>query len=311
MYRNSSVHGCCTLRANNLSHAYTNQQNRLTITSRYIPITETHENIISGSGQDGEGFLDTIRNLFNKGKSIASKVDKALHGEAGTAITNIIGKVANSDTHRSGFPGERHVILQNSKGRPQKAEWAGPGTNIDARLARGDMGISGVDRAAKRHDLRYGLADSVADVRRADNLFVDEVGRTQDTAFNKKAALAVIKSKMLLENTGLAKPEDFTSFGGMKDLTKRAMYKKVIEQTGLGLGSNIMNLMKAQNKLIRMGKSGDLDKVVKLVKGAGDGYIQPISEANDSTSDLIPGLKYPSHRLKMQLLRNIHRRAKK
>jgi hypothetical protein len=276
MFRDTTLHGCCITRDSEPTMAFTLEPKRITLLDDVIPV-------ISGEGvvMAGSGFFDKLKSLFSKGKAVASKVDSALHGETGTAITNLIGKVAHGDSHKSGFAGERHVILQNSKGRPQKAEWAGPGTNIVARLARGDEGISGVDRAAKRHDLLYAISQNVDDVRRADLRFVGEVNRTDDTQFNKKAALAVIKSKMALEKLGVAKPSDFTTFGDVKDPNKIAQYKKIIAQTGLG-------------------------------KFSGGGIIQPQHTTTGSMSGVVAPLRRspPSHRLKMKLLRNIHKAKK-
>jgi hypothetical protein len=113
-----------------------------------------------------------------------------------------------------------------------KAQYMGPGTNLDARLARGDEGITPADKASKRHDLRYALAHNIGDIRRADVQMLKEVADSNDTTFNKSLANVGIGGKIALESGGFAKPEDFTTFGGLNDVVKRAKYEAALKQAG-------------------------------------------------------------------------------
>ena len=181
--------------------------------------------------QNGSGCLDKIRSLFSKGREIASKVVDAATSETGTAIQNAVFGAQANPLFKPGFPGEKHAVLQTPYGFT-KAEYMGPGTNIDARLARGDGGITSADKASKRHDLRYALAHNIADIRRADVQMLTEVAKSNDTPFNKSLANVGIGGKIALETGGFAKPSDFTTFGGLTDTVKRARYEAALKQAG-------------------------------------------------------------------------------
>jgi len=187
------------------------------------------------SDQNGRGFFDRISSIFKKGKAFGSKLIDAASGETGTAIQNVVlGATNKNPLWRPGFAGENHAILQTDYGLT-KGSYIGPGTNLDARLRRGDVGITPVDAAAKRHDLRYTLAQNVGDIRRADVQMLKEVAKSSDRPFNKALGNIGIGGKIALETGGFASPEDFTTFGGVTDPQKRAMYEKALKQAG---GSN-------------------------------------------------------------------------
>jgi hypothetical protein len=59
------------------------------------------------------------------------------------------------------MPGERHVLLKMPDGSNQFASFMGPGTNVMARLKRGDHGKTEADEIARAHDIRYSLAKGV------------------------------------------------------------------------------------------------------------------------------------------------------
>ncbi len=48
------------------------------------------------------------------------------------------------------------------------ARYDGPGTHLETRVRRGDVGLTRNDAESEAHDLRYGLARSVGDVRAPD-----------------------------------------------------------------------------------------------------------------------------------------------
>jgi len=90
-------------------------------------------------------------------------------------------------------------------GRLRKANFAGPGTNILDRLRRGDQPISGVDKVAKAHDLRYTLANGdVEKEREADNKMLSKLKDPKlDNRFNRAVGYVPIRAKVALENKGL------------------------------------------------------------------------------------------------------------
>ena len=54
-------------------------------------------------------------------------------------------------------------------------QYAGPGTHLEKRLARGDPGINRLDRVAKQHDINYSQAKSLKDKHVADKKMVDSI----------------------------------------------------------------------------------------------------------------------------------------
>lgn len=155
----------------------------------------------------------------------------------------------------SKYPGEKHAFLvpesfrqkkgllkkvKNLKNVATRANYAGPGTNIVARLQRGDLPVSETDRVAMAHDIRYGLARNYDQVRVADEKMLkalDNVERAKrDTKFNTRAAGAIIKAKMGLENRGLPR-NFFAQHGESNTPEETALMKNTLsklEQRGLG-----------------------------------------------------------------------------
>ena len=154
------------------------------------------------------------------------------------------------------FPGEKHVPLvpesfrqkkgllnkaKNIRNAVTRANYAGPGTNIGKRLQRGDLPVSETDRVAMAHDIRYGLARNYDQVRVADRKMIKALSRVQkekrDSKFNTRAAAAVIKAKMGLENRGL--PRDYFAQHGESNTPEETALMKgtlsKLEQRGLGI----------------------------------------------------------------------------
>lgn len=104
--------------------------------------------------------IQGIKNLAQVGVSAYGSPEANL-------IRNSWGTIANNNPKwRSGFPGEYHLL--NSRG--VSYNWLGPGTNVKARIARGDEGLDALDECAKQHDIAYMNAKSYSDVKRADNM---------------------------------------------------------------------------------------------------------------------------------------------
>ena len=182
------------------------------------PRTPTVRHIQSGSGaivriQSGSGSLSDLKTYLDKGAAVG----RAATGPVGTAIRNALP--SSDNTARPGFPGEMHAILRLPNGRPGVANWMGPGTNVEARLQRGDPPRTESDRVARTHDIRYALANNNADVRVADQKMVQALKRVAaskgDSRVNIEMGLRPIQAKMLLERSGVAKPEQFASTGGI------------------------------------------------------------------------------------------------
>lgn len=264
MFRSSTLHSKNIVRNSDVTYAYSTTPKRITIVDNEIKL-------VHGAGlQNGTGFFDTITSIFSTVKDAAPHVVNALSGETATTISNTAHKVFNKNPEwRPGFPGEKHIPVQTPSGLT-RGNFIGPGTNLDARIERGDMGVAPVDSISRTHDLRYSIAQNVRDIREADKKMVAAVDRVIDTKFNKLAAKRAIQAKMKLEDFGV-NPSRFTSFGNVKDPAKIEKYKQLIQQSGFGI-------------------------------------IQPTAASTSSVStDILPRSKPPSHRLKMKLLANIRK----
>ena len=195
----------------------------------------------------GEGFLDVVRGVFNKGKKGAKFLSDAYSGETGTALRNLI---PDSDANaRPGFAGERHMILQLENGKSGVANYMGPGTQVEKRLARGDPGRTPADTVAKRHDIDYALAQGARSTagqfkqtRAADNRMINSLQKIKsnrgDAALNIQAGLRLIQAKKLGEDAGVLSKGKFA--GPLKNISEadKALLmtnKADLEQKGFGI----------------------------------------------------------------------------
>lgn len=130
-----------------------------------------------------------------------------------------------------GFKGENHAIGLDNGVYLQRYSFAGPGTKIKQRLARGDNGIrlpdgsiSKIDSAAKIHDIEYqNIFDNYKktkgnfnpkDVRVSDNKFIEKVKRANEEPNLRKVILSAFSAKKFAEDKGLISPKKFVITGG-------------------------------------------------------------------------------------------------
>jgi len=166
----------------------------------------------------GDGFVDIFKKTYEKGKQGVKylydnrqKISDAYTGEIGTALRNIIP--ASDETARPGFSGEKHTILQLPNGKYGVANYMGPQTALSQRLSRNDPPRTEVDKASMAHDIRYSLAKTPDDIRKADNLMmnaVDRIARNRGDTPANIAQARLIKAKVIGEDLGLIKKEAFS-----------------------------------------------------------------------------------------------------
>ena len=138
---------------------------------------------------------------------------------------------------RPGFQGEKHVYMKTDAGLV-RANFAGPGTNLSARLARGDLPVNEVDRISKAHDLRYALATDYDQVRAADKKMVRALSAVPQQDMNVKAAKFLMKSKMGLESARIVRKGFFAQHGSETDPRAiAALHKELAPLAQEGLGS--------------------------------------------------------------------------
>jgi len=130
-----------------------------------------------------------------------------------------------------GFKGERHAIGVDRGIFGTRYSFAGPGTQINKRLARGDRGVrlsggefSKIDQAARVHDIGYqkiadkfkrtkGEFDPKA-VRKSDEKFLRGVRQADKEPNLRRVVLGLFAAKMKAEDLGLISPKKFALAGG-------------------------------------------------------------------------------------------------
>jgi hypothetical protein len=117
----------------------------------------------------------------------------------------------------------------------------GPGTQIEARVARADPPRTLSDKVAQAHDIRYAAAETVQDIRKADRKMVNTLKRIRkqkgDSSFNTLQGMKLIQAKMKLEDAGVMNKG---SFGNLdkpnRDPPSARLTNKLdeLEQEGFG-----------------------------------------------------------------------------
>lgn len=285
-----------------VGYVYPPQVNNNIGTVQYERNMSTIQEQAFDHNMEGDGFGDIVRGIFNKGKqglnyiwrnkaAIAKKAEDAYTGETGTALRNLLPD--SDDTARPGFSGEKHAILELKNGKNGVANWMGPGTNVIARLKRGDMGRTPADMVAKKHDISYTLASGeptrekqLSKVREADNRMIRSLKGIQagehggDAARNIQMGMRLIQAKTLGEDLGVL---DKTKFAGslkkISDPDKILLMSNNARLTQQGYGMLPGDQLK-QKLLKKMVKD-------KKMKKLGSGY-------GASYSQTLPGMKaYP------------------
>ena len=134
--------------------------------------------------QVGSGISPT--NMYMLYKAVKAAVQSDIGQKIRADSLNKLGEWANDENPnwRPDYPGELHYI--NERGATYN--FLGPGTKIRARLARGDPpldGETGMDDAARTHDIAYTNATNYDDIRRADEEFIEKVRQSNVGPFKK------------------------------------------------------------------------------------------------------------------------------
>ncbi len=179
-----------------------------------------------GEEQEGQGLKEVARKAVASLSSIPTNIYTS---SGATAVRNALGQFThrNEKGWRPGYKGEFHVPGYS---------WCGPGTNIDARLARGDPGLTQLDRACKVHDLDYALAKTADHVRAADVKFMSNIGKAKTgKAGHKRIIKTVFKKKMRLEDRGKLSHGKFAYESKNKPTTSDEALRAARDQTQAGL----------------------------------------------------------------------------
>ena len=178
------------------------------------------------NSMSGSGFLDTLQSLTTGNQ------ERILR-----AGINLLPD--RDETAAPGFVGERHQILfkDGKLTQPMIANYSGPFTKTMKRLKRGDKGRTGVDKAAKRHDIDYLLAKNAQNITSADMRFLKKLDSLEksggDSKLNIIPARAGIKTKQWLENKRLLSRDKFGKLTGITDEEDLKFVQKQLEDLQL------------------------------------------------------------------------------
>lgn len=78
-------------------------------------------------------------------------------------------------------------------------QFCGPGTKLEKRLARGDVGINLLDSACKRHDIAYSQQKDLSARHKADKVLQEEAWKrykSSDASFGERAAAWTVTTAM-------------------------------------------------------------------------------------------------------------------
>lgn len=239
-----------------------------TLTHDDIQVTEKQsQRIIKANGlrpglgeeQEGQG----IKKVAKKAVAALAKVPVGIYTSRGAnAVRNALGPMTYRHERgwRPGFKGELHLPGYS---------WCGPGTNIDARLRRGDPGITQLDRACKIHDLDYALAKTADHVRAADMKFLGNINKSKTgKAGHKKLIKSIFRKKMRMEDRGKLSHGKFAYESKKKPTTSVDVMTGLRDQTQAGLdGETIGEGLGGIVKMIKRKKKKDpARKLRKMMK---------------------------------------------
>lgn len=140
-------------------------------------------------------------------------VSDLVFGKIGATVSNELQKrFGKNPDARPIAPGEKHIVLPTDFGLT-RANFAGPGTRVNQRVKRGDVGVDGprgIDSISKTHDIDYVNARKESDIRKADRKMVSAVRSSTANKKIRNVVIAALKAKMAGEDSGAWDVNKFT-----------------------------------------------------------------------------------------------------
>lgn len=81
--------------------------------------------------------------------------------------------------------------------------FCGPGTKLQERLARGDIGVNPLDEACKQHDIFYAKNKDIRSRNKADKILADRAWdriKAKDSSLGEKATAFAVSNIMKLKS---------------------------------------------------------------------------------------------------------------
>lgn len=217
---------------------------------------------------EGNGFIDTLKAKMKLLPKYGSKVSDLYSSEIGTALRNMVP--SSDENARPGFAGEKHAVLKLPNGKYGVANYMGPGTNVVARLKRGDPGRTQSDMVAKRHDIDYALSKNektkdaqLQKVREADNRMIKSLQKIRenrsDSNHNIQLGMRLIQAKTIGEDLGILSKSKFAGDIGTvpkDDLVLLEKERNKSQQSGYGDNGKLLPGQKLKMALLKKNLSG-------------------------------------------------------
>ncbi|KAL4153325.1 hypothetical protein QTP88_001158 [Uroleucon formosanum] len=145
--------------------------------------------------------------------------------------------------------------------------FAGPGTKLKERLARGERGINRLDELARAHNIAYDESNSLSDRHRADEILENqawEVFKSKNTDIKEKAASWLVTTAMKAKR----KLGAGCGFKQMVSAAKKAIKNKVNENNITKLVRTCLTAAKKSKKL-KKSKSIKTPRIIPIPKKGG------------------------------------------
>lgn len=155
-------------------------------------------------------------------------------------------------------------------------QYCGPGTKLEKRLKRGDMGINPLDAACKQHDIAYSQHKNIQERHKADKVLTEKAWqrfKSKDAKFGEKASALLITNAMKAKTTlGMGGKHTFSK--GIKNIRnfvqKHGKSKDVKSKVKLALkfAKKEMKLIGKTPRIIPIPKTGGiLPFIIPLLAG--------------------------------------------
>ncbi len=97
------------------------------------------------------------------------------------------------------YKGETHALLLTTRGF-KRANYCGPGTNLETRLKDGDKPVSNLDAICQQHDMAYDRATTAQEIRFADHKMIQEMDKDPWIPIHEKVIIGnMMRAKILGE----------------------------------------------------------------------------------------------------------------
>jgi len=146
--------------------------------------------------------------------------------------------------------------------------FAGPGTKLKERLARGERGINRLDELARAHDIAYEESNSLTDRHRADEILENqawEVFKSKNTGIKEKAASWLVTTAMKTKR----KLGAGCGFKQMVSAAKKSIKNKMNEKNITKLVKTCLSAAKKTKNKKSKNKNNKTPRIIPIPKKGG------------------------------------------